>query len=177
MAAAGTLGTAAAGLQAAQCTTDYLIIPNPVGIANDRFCGAGLAPVTSKNFWTIHFQDKVILFNVFYRQLPTVRPVVHNRCKRNSRRCQSRFSSVVHSKLVCDTSGWITFLNSVRAICTGFKFKLLLKHYLNWQQKSSRNSNRKLPANRRAQSAKNVFLSFFLLRIAVGIHTPVDTLR
>ncbi|XP_001849904.2 uncharacterized protein LOC6040518 [Culex quinquefasciatus] len=57
MAAAGTLGTAAAGVQAAQCTTDYLIIPNPVGIANDRFCGAGLAPVTSNSIpfvlWSI----------------------------------------------------------------------------------------------------------------------------
>lgn len=107
MAAAGTLGTAAAGVQAAQCTTDYLIIPNPVGIANDRFCGAGLAPVTSKNSSTSNFQDKVILFNVFYRQLHTVRPVVHNRCERNSRRGQSRISSVIHSKLVCGT-GWIT---------------------------------------------------------------------
>lgn len=42
------LGTAVVGQQGTACTTDYLIIPNPVGIANDRFCGLGLpAGITS----------------------------------------------------------------------------------------------------------------------------------
>ena len=49
MVAAGTLGTAAAGTAGIPCTTDYLIIPSPVGSTTDRFCGAGLGAVTSKN--------------------------------------------------------------------------------------------------------------------------------
>ncbi|XP_065073926.1 uncharacterized protein LOC135697968 [Ochlerotatus camptorhynchus] len=42
------LGTAGVGMQGTACTTDYLIIPNPIGIPNDRFCGLGLpAGITS----------------------------------------------------------------------------------------------------------------------------------
>ncbi|XP_058836498.1 uncharacterized protein LOC131693042 [Topomyia yanbarensis] len=41
------LGTAAVGVQGTGCTTDYLIIPNPVGIASDRFCGLGIGTTTS----------------------------------------------------------------------------------------------------------------------------------
>ncbi|EDS35496.1 conserved hypothetical protein [Culex quinquefasciatus] len=41
------LGTAAVGAQGTACTTDFLVIPNPVGIAADRFCGAGLGATTS----------------------------------------------------------------------------------------------------------------------------------
>ncbi|XP_058456837.1 cubilin-like [Malaya genurostris] len=41
------LGTGAVGDQGTACTTDYLIIPNPSGIANDRFCGLGLDSLTS----------------------------------------------------------------------------------------------------------------------------------
>ncbi|XP_055528455.1 uncharacterized protein LOC129720768 [Wyeomyia smithii] len=41
------LGTAAVGMTGAACTTDFLIIPNPVGVNADRFCGLGLAATTS----------------------------------------------------------------------------------------------------------------------------------
>ncbi|XP_058463037.1 uncharacterized protein LOC131437598 [Malaya genurostris] len=46
---ATTLGTAAVGAQGTACTTDYLIIPNPNGITNDRFCGLGIATTTSNS--------------------------------------------------------------------------------------------------------------------------------
>lgn len=42
------VGTAAGGMQGADCTTDYLIIPNPTTGANDRFCGMGIAATTSE---------------------------------------------------------------------------------------------------------------------------------
>ncbi|XP_055604565.1 uncharacterized protein LOC129752812 [Uranotaenia lowii] len=54
--AAATLGTGAVGAQGVACTTDYLIIPNPTGINNDRFCGLGLDPITSNT----------IPFNLYY---------------------------------------------------------------------------------------------------------------
>ncbi|XP_062543488.1 uncharacterized protein LOC134210998 [Armigeres subalbatus] len=44
---ATNLGTAAVGEQGTACTTDFLIIPNPSGVNNDRFCGLGIATTTS----------------------------------------------------------------------------------------------------------------------------------
>ncbi|XP_062550468.1 uncharacterized protein LOC134215262 [Armigeres subalbatus] len=48
-ATASTLGTAAVGTQGSNCTTDYLIIPNPTGQMTDRFCGMGIATTISSN--------------------------------------------------------------------------------------------------------------------------------
>ncbi|XP_053686800.1 uncharacterized protein LOC128736348 [Sabethes cyaneus] len=50
------LGTGAVGEQGAACTTDFLVIPNPMGIASDRFCGLGLNTITSET----------TPFNLFY---------------------------------------------------------------------------------------------------------------
>lgn len=44
---AAMLGTADVAMVGADCTTDYLIIPNPSGVTTDRFCGMALVPVTS----------------------------------------------------------------------------------------------------------------------------------
>ncbi|XP_029721877.2 uncharacterized protein LOC115263103 [Aedes albopictus] len=46
-AGATTPGTAAAAQRGADCTTDYLIIPNPTGVSTDRFCGLGFTTTTS----------------------------------------------------------------------------------------------------------------------------------
>lgn len=44
----GTLvGTSSAQMSGENCTTDFIVIPNPIGEITDRFCGAGLAPKTS----------------------------------------------------------------------------------------------------------------------------------
>lgn len=42
------LGTPEVGLVGNQCTTDFVVIPNPSSIASDRFCGLGFPSVTSK---------------------------------------------------------------------------------------------------------------------------------
>lgn len=47
------LGTAQVGMQGTACTTDYLIIPNPKGIANDRFCGLGLPDGITSMYWAL----------------------------------------------------------------------------------------------------------------------------
>ena len=51
----GTVGTPAAALNDGNCTTDFVVIPNPMyvdtslmGPNTDRFCGNGFNPVTSK---------------------------------------------------------------------------------------------------------------------------------
>lgn len=49
----GTVGTAAASLVGAQCTTDFVVIPNPSyingsAVNSDRFCGNGFPGVTSE---------------------------------------------------------------------------------------------------------------------------------
>ncbi|XP_053686199.1 uncharacterized protein LOC128735735 [Sabethes cyaneus] len=45
--APNTLGTAAVGATGVDCTMDFIVIPNPTGLAFDRFCGLGLGPTTS----------------------------------------------------------------------------------------------------------------------------------
>lgn len=58
------LGTEA--LQSQICTTDYVIIPNPVqnsaALGSDRFCGLGLAETTSK------ILSKKSVYNKFYSE-------------------------------------------------------------------------------------------------------------
>ncbi|XP_058828005.1 uncharacterized protein LOC131687925 [Topomyia yanbarensis] len=53
------LGTGAVGAQGTACTTDFLIIPNPVGITNDRFCGLGLNTITSAAPFTLFYVTSV----------------------------------------------------------------------------------------------------------------------
>jgi hypothetical protein len=52
----GTVGTSAGALSDGDCTTDFVVIPNPsyvnsslMGPNTDRFCGNGFNSVTSKN--------------------------------------------------------------------------------------------------------------------------------
>lgn len=44
----GLIGTPVAESMGAACTTDFVVIPNPVGIAADRFCGSGFSTKTSQ---------------------------------------------------------------------------------------------------------------------------------
>lgn len=41
------LGTPGVAMVGSGCMSDYLIIPNPTGVASDRFCGMAIEPVTS----------------------------------------------------------------------------------------------------------------------------------
>uniref|UniRef100_A0A182QZP1 CUB domain-containing protein n=1 Tax=Anopheles farauti TaxID=69004 RepID=A0A182QZP1_9DIPT len=41
------LGMAMLSMTGVACTTDYVIIPNPTGLTSDRFCGLGLASITT----------------------------------------------------------------------------------------------------------------------------------
>lgn len=50
---AGTVGTAAVSLIGSNCTTDFVVIPDPMysngtAVNSDRFCGNGFPTVTSK---------------------------------------------------------------------------------------------------------------------------------
>lgn len=67
----GTVGTPAASLVGSNCTTDFVVIPNPyytngTAVNSDRFCGNGFPGVTSKLF-----ADEVIFWTsidfIFFR--------------------------------------------------------------------------------------------------------------
>lgn len=59
----GTVGTSASALSGTMCTTDFVVIPNPMssttGIINnaDRFCGNGFNTVTSKGLCAYYFRS------------------------------------------------------------------------------------------------------------------------
>nr|XP_019546318.2 uncharacterized protein LOC109416717 [Aedes albopictus] len=52
---AAMLGTADVAMVGTDCTTDYLIIPNPSGVTTDRFCGMALVPVTSTPPFVLYY--------------------------------------------------------------------------------------------------------------------------
>lgn len=76
------LGTAA--LQQQTCTTDFVVIPDPVQngmvLGSDRFCGLGLAPTTSKKKkgWFVEGSvfSNLFLFSLYKKRLGSSAPFV-----------------------------------------------------------------------------------------------------
>ncbi|XP_021698436.1 uncharacterized protein LOC110676121 [Aedes aegypti] len=49
------LGTPGVAMVGSGCMSDYLIIPNPTGVASDRFCGMAIEPVTSSPPFVLYY--------------------------------------------------------------------------------------------------------------------------
>lgn len=70
----GTVGTTAVSLTGSNCTTDFVVIPNPyytngTAVNSDRFCGSGFPSVTSE---LRSIQCNIIFVSIVYITRPTL---------------------------------------------------------------------------------------------------------